>query len=89
MLKVKKTKHAPSNKIKYQINQMQNEIKDSIGKMHLESKTKTKIINEYADLLTRIRKENEELYKENQKLKMTNQQLEKQQSINLKKTNNK
>ena len=38
MLKVKKTKHAPSNKIKDQINQMQNEIKDSISKMHLESK---------------------------------------------------
>ena len=50
---------------------------------------KTKIINEYADLLTRIRKEYEELYKEHQKLKMTNQQLEKQQPINLKKTNNK
>ena len=50
---------------------------------------KTKIINEYADLLTRIRKEYEELYKEHQKLKMTNQQLEKQQPINFKKTNNK
>ena len=41
-----------------------------------------KIINEYAELLTRIRKEYEEL---TQKLKMINQQLEKQQPINSKK----
>ena len=50
--------------------------------MHSESKNKTKIINEYVQLLTRIRKYYEEL---NQKLKMINQQLEKQQSINSKK----
>ena len=50
--------------------------------MNSESKNKTKIINEYAELLTRIRKEYEEL---TQKLKMINQQLEKQQPINSKK----
>ena len=30
---------------------MQNEIKDSIKKMHLESKNKIKLINEYAELI--------------------------------------
>ena len=58
---------------------MQNEIKDSIKKMHLESKNKTKLINEYAELPTRIRKEYEQLYKEDQKLN-NNQLILKNQS---------
>ena len=47
--------------------------------MHLESKNKTKLINEYAELPTRIRKEYEQLYKENQKLN-NNQLILKNQS---------
>ena len=47
---------------------MQNEVKDSTKKVDLENKNKTEIINEYADLLPRTRKEYEELYKDSQKL---------------------
>ena len=73
MLKVKK-KYAPPNKTN-QINQLQNEIKERVKKLHIESKKKTKTINEYAALISSIRKEYEILCKENQNLKAENQKL--------------
>ena len=74
MLKVKKTIYAPPNKIN-QINQLQNEIKETVKKLHIESKNKTKTINEYTALISSVRKEYEILYKENQNLKAENQKL--------------
>ena len=74
MLKVKKTIYAPPNKIN-QINQLQNEIKETVKKLHIESKNKTKTINEYTVLISSVRKEYEILYKENQNLKTENQKL--------------
>ena len=74
MLKVKKTIYAPPNKIN-QINQLQNEIKETVKKLHIESKNKTKTINEYTALISSVRKEYEILYKENQNLKTENQKL--------------
>ena len=42
MLKVKKTIYKPSNKTKDQVSQLQNDIKNSIKKIHLDNKKMTK-----------------------------------------------
>ena len=42
MLKIKKKIYNPSNKTKDQVSQLQNDIKNSIKKIHLDNKKKTK-----------------------------------------------
>ena len=70
MLKVKKKAiYVPPNKTN-QINQLQSEIKVTIKNYILKIKQKTKTINEYATLISSIRKEYEIFYKKNQKLKL-------------------
>ena len=44
MLKVKKTIYNPSNKTKDQVSQLQNDIKNSIRKIHLDNKKKAKLL---------------------------------------------
>ena len=68
-------KERPSNK-KNEIAQLQNELKESFKKLHLDSKNKTKTINNYSALIATIRKEYEILLKENQQLKIKIQKLE-------------
>ena len=68
-------KERPSNK-KNEIAQLQNELKESFKKLHLDSKNKTKTINNYSALIATIRKEYEILHKENQQLKIKIQKLE-------------
>ena len=58
-----------------QINQLQSEIKVTIKNYILKVKQKTKTINEYAALISSIRKEYEIFYKKNQNLKTENQKL--------------
>ena len=74
MLKVKKTIYAPPNETN-QINQLRLKWKETVKKLHIESKKKIKTINEYAALISSIRKEYEILYNENQNLKTENQKL--------------
>ena len=62
MLKVKKAIYNPSTKAKDQFSQLQNDIKNSIKK-------KGKTINQYASLISEIKKEYNMLHKENQDLK--------------------
>ena len=68
-------KERPSNK-KNEIAQLQNELKESFKKLHLDSKNKTKTINNYSALIATIRKEYEILHKENQQLKIKIEKLE-------------
>ena len=68
-------KERPSNK-KNEIAELQNELKESFKKLHLDSKNKTKTINNYSALIATIRKEYEILHKENQQLKIKIQKLE-------------
>ena len=68
-------KERPSNK-KNEIAQLQNELKESFKKLHLDSKNKTKTINNYSALIATIRKEYEILLKENHQLKIKIQKLE-------------
>ena len=72
--KSKKTIYAPPNRTN-QINQLQNELKESFKKLHLDSEKKTKTSNEYTALVSSIREEYEVSHKENQKLKLENQKL--------------
>ena len=58
MLKGKKTIYAPPNKTN-QINQLQNDIKETVKKLHIQSKNKTKTINEYIALISSTGKEYE------------------------------
>ena len=50
-------------------------------KIKLENKTKTKMINEYAMLLGKIRKEYSIIYRENQNLNIKLQKLEREQIV--------
>ena len=56
MLTVKKTIYNPSNKTKDQVSQLQNDIKNSIKKIHFSNKKIDKTISEYAGLISEIRK---------------------------------
>ena len=44
-------------------------LKKQVKKLHIESKKKTKTVNECAALISSIREEHELIYKENQKIK--------------------
>ena len=70
MLKVKKTIRNPKNKSRNDdLTELQNDIKNSIKNLYISDQKKKKTINEYAELLTKIRNEYEKLQKENNELK--------------------
>ena len=69
MVKVKKPISVPSNK-KNEPTELQNELKESFKKLHLDSKNKTKTIDDYSQLIAKKRKEYKILHKENQQLKI-------------------
>ena len=70
MLKVKKKIQNPKSKANDKLTNLQNEIKNSIKNLYIKDKKNTKIINEYADLITKIRKEFAQLRKENDQLRI-------------------
>ena len=70
MLKVKKKIQNPKSKASNKLTNLQNEIKNSIKNLYIKDQKNTKIINEYADLITKIRKEFAQLRKENDQLRI-------------------
>ena len=72
MLKVKKKKiQNPKNKSQDEdLTQLQNKIKNSINNLYISDQKKKKAINEYAELLAKIRNEYAKLQKENNQLKI-------------------
>lgn len=69
MLKVKRTIYSPQKKDNNQLNEIENDIKNSIKELYLKDKKIDKIINKYSQLMTNIRNEYAELTKENNQLK--------------------
>ena len=71
MLKVKKAIRNPKNKSQEDnLTEFQNDIKSSIKMLYISDQRKKKTINEYAELLTKIRIEYAKLQKENNELKI-------------------
>ena len=69
MLKVKK-KIQPKTQKNYELINLQNKIKDSIKNLYIKDQNNKKTINEYADLITKIRNEYAQIEKENNQLRM-------------------
>ena len=70
MLKVKKTIRKPKNKSQDDdLTELQNDIENSIKNLYISDQKKKKTINEYAELITRIRNEYAKMQKENNQLK--------------------
>ena len=64
MLKVKKTIQNPKNKSRNDdLTELQDDIKNSIKNLYISDQEKKKTINEYAELLTKIRNEYAKLLK--------------------------
>ena len=71
MLKVKTTIRNPKNKSQNNdLTELQNNIKNSIKNLYISDQKKKKTINEYAELLTKIRNEYAKLQKENNEIKI-------------------
>ena len=71
MLKVKKTIRNPKNKSQDDnLTELQNDIKNSIKNLYISDQKKKKTINEYAELLTKIRNKYARSQKENNELKI-------------------
>ena len=69
--KLKKKNQNPKNKSQDEdLTQLQNEIKNSIKNLCISDQKNKKTINEYAELLTKIRNEYAKLQKENNQLKI-------------------
>ena len=69
MLKVKK-KIQPKTQKNYELINLQNKIKDSIKNLYIKDQNNKKTINEYADLITKIRNKYAQIEKENNQLRM-------------------
>ena len=71
MLKVKKTIRNPKNKSQDDnLTELQNDIKSFIKNLYICDQKKKKTINEYAELLTKIRNEYAKFQKESNELKI-------------------
>ena len=71
MLKVKKTIRNPKNKSQDKnLTELQNDIKNFTKNLYISDQKKKKTINEYAELLTKIRNEYAKLQKTNNELKI-------------------
>ena len=73
MLKVKKTIN--SKQSTSEIDQWENEIKNSIKQMYIQSQNDSKLIEKYEKAFQTIKEEYALLYKENQELKKTIEQI--------------
>ena len=70
MLKVKKKIQNPESQNNDELTDLQNQIKNSIKNLFIKDQKNKKTINDYADLITKIRKEYAQLQKENNQLKI-------------------
>ena len=70
MLKVKKKIQNPKSQNNDELTDLQNQIKNSIKNLFIKDKKNKKTINDYADLITKIRNEYVQLQKENNQLKI-------------------
>ena len=70
MLKVKKTIN--SKQSTSEIDQWENEIKNSIKQMYIQSQNDSKLIEKYEKAFQTIKQEYARLYKENEELKKNN-----------------
>ena len=68
MLKVKKKIQNPKNQ--NGLTDLQNEIKNSVKNLYFKDQKNKKTINEYADILAKIRNEYAQLQKENNQLRI-------------------
>ena len=68
MLKVKKKIQNPKNQ--NGLTDLQNEIKSSVKNLYFKDQKNKKTINEYADILAKIRNEYAQLQKENNQLRI-------------------
>ena len=73
MLKVKRPTQLPNTKDN--IEEWQNEIKNSIKSLYIKNQKDTKVINQYSDAFQKIKNEYAILYKENLELKKTIQEM--------------
>ena len=74
MLKVKKKIQNPKNQ--NGLTDLQNEIKNSVKNLYFKDQKNKKTINEYADILAKIRNEYAQLQKENNQLRIEIQKYE-------------
>ena len=70
MLKVKKKIQNPKSQNNDELTDLQNQIKNSIKNLFIKDKKNKKTINDYADLITKIRNEYAQLQTENNQLKI-------------------
>ena len=77
MLKVKKKIKNPKSQNNDELTDLQNEIKNSIKNLFIKDQKNKKTINDYADLITKIRNEYVQLQKENNQLKIELQNYQK------------
>ena len=75
MLKVKRSVQTPQNKDN--IGELQIEIKNSIKSLYIQNIKDTEIINQYSDVLQKVKNEYAILYKENLELKKTIEEMKK------------
>ena len=73
MLKVKKTVHSKQSTA--EIDQWENEIKNSIKQMYIQNQNDSKLIEKYENAFETIKKEYALLYKENAELKKAIEQM--------------
>ena len=73
MLKVKRPTQLPNTKDN--IEEWQNEIKNSIKSLYIKNQKDTKVINQYSDAFQKIKNEYAILYKENLELKKSIQEM--------------
>ena len=66
MLKVKRPVHSKNSTS--QIDEWENDIKNSIKKMYIQNQEDTDLINQYENALQKIKQEYTIVYKENQEL---------------------
>ena len=70
MLKVKKKIQNPKSQGHEELTNLQNDIKNSIKNLFIKDQKNKKTINEYADLITKIRNKYAQLQKENDQLRI-------------------
>ena len=76
MLKVKRKIQNPKSQNNYELTDLQNQIKKLIKNFFIKDQKNKKTINEYADLITRIRNEYVQLQKKNNQLKIELQKFQ-------------
>ena len=77
MLKVKRPVHSKNSTS--QIDEWENDIKNSIKKMYIQNQKDTDLINQYENAMQKLKQEYTLVYKENQELKKTVQEIKQSQ----------